>query len=40
MYLIRMSWLRGGGTAKMARDEGRSRGVKKTAIIRPNFGIA
>jgi len=39
MYLIRMSWLRGAGTAKTGRDQGRSRGAEKTAIIRPNFGV-
>jgi hypothetical protein len=35
MYLIRMSWLRG----KTGRDQSRSRGAEKTAIIRPNFGV-
>ena len=39
MYLIRMSWLRGAGTAKTGRDQGRSRGAEKTAITRPNFGV-
>jgi hypothetical protein len=39
MYLIRMSWLRGAGTAKTGRDQGRSGGAEKTAIIRPNFGV-
>jgi hypothetical protein len=39
MYLIRMSWLRGAGTTKTGRDQSRSRGAEKTAIIRPNFGV-
>jgi hypothetical protein len=39
MHLIRMSWLRGVGTAKTGRDQGRSRGAEKTAIISPNFGV-
>jgi hypothetical protein len=39
MYLIRMSWLRGAGTAKTGHHRSRSRGAEKTAIIRPNFGV-
>ena len=37
MYLIRMSWLRGAGTAKTGRDQGQIEGSQENRYHLPEF---